>query len=117
MAIHKDHQDALVSCHPCGIEAEHIPTPEMQLVQHPNGKDQIGVVRDGWKAQVFTKPPVGVRKHRFDDIESFADWLKAWFVVEPKGTAEILVGEKSIGAVKSADSPLSSCHRAANLGR
>lgn len=51
------------------------PNPQVKVIEHPQGHGSLALVRDGYKLQDLQAAQVARRRHSFDDIRSFADWL------------------------------------------
>lgn len=61
------------------MQPEHDPSPPIQLVDHPSGEGTIGLVKTGehtWEVKRFGGPEERVCRHLFDDLGTYAAWLK-----------------------------------------
>jgi hypothetical protein len=76
------------------------PSADLQLVEHPKGHADLALVREGYAVQTFPGPEKLARRHTFDDLPSFAEWLKKH--AKPAST-EILFGRD--GTVVAALNP------------
>lgn len=73
----------------------------IQLVNHPKGNGSIGLVRDGYTVHLLPGAEKAARRHLFDDLPSFAEWLRKH--ADPKRTEILFARDGRVVAALAPD--------------
>jgi hypothetical protein len=76
------------------VESLGTATAEPALEHHPNGRQGVTLVREGYRLEVLQGPEESVRRHVFHDLGAFADFLN----LRAEGEADIMLNAQEVVA-------------------